>query len=61
MNSTIKQAAHQLIDSLPETVTWRDILRALQVRKEIEEGIKDANAGRVVDISDIRAEFGIRT
>ena len=36
---SIKQAAHQLIDQLPDNADWDDIMYEMAVRKEIEKGL----------------------
>ena len=55
----IKQAAHQLIDQLPENITWDDVLYKLAVRRSIEIGLCESEAGNVVSTETVRAEFGL--
>ena len=55
----IKQAAHQLIDRLPEGIDWKDIIYELSVMQDIEEGLADSDAGRVTDNATVRKEFGL--
>ena len=55
----IKQAAHQLIDQLPENTTWDDVLYKLAVRRSIEMGLSESEAGNVVSTKTVRAEFGL--
>jgi hypothetical protein len=57
--TNIKEEAHRIIDGLPETATWEDAIYHLYVREAIEAGIADADAGRVVDNSEVRAEYGL--
>jgi predicted transcriptional regulator len=57
--SNIKQAAHALIDLLPENASWDDVMYELMVRKEIELGMADSEAGRVTPVDDVRKEFGL--
>ena len=56
---TIKQAAHQLIDQLPDEVSWKDLIYELSVMQDIEEGLEDSKAGRVVDNATVRDEFNL--
>ncbi len=56
---SIKEQARKIIDGLPDTATWEDVIYRLYVREAIEAGIADADAGRVVDVSEIRAEYGL--
>ena len=55
----IKQTAHQLIDQLPDGVSWEKLLYTLQVRRDIEAGLADSRAGRTVSTAAVRAEFGL--
>jgi hypothetical protein len=55
----IKQAAHQLIDQLPDNTTWDDVLYRMAVRRSIEIGLRESEEGKVVDTDTVRAEFGL--
>lgn len=54
-----KQAAHQLIDTLPETASWNELIYRAVVRKEIEAGLADSAADHVTSADDVLREFGI--
>ena len=56
---SIKQVAHQVIDQLPEEASWKDLIYELSVMQDIEEGLADSDAGRVVDNATVRKEFGL--
>jgi len=58
--TNVKEEARKIIDGLPEGATWEDLIYRLYVREAIEAGIADADAGRVVDVSQVRAEYGLR-
>ena len=57
--TNIKEQARKIIDELPETATWEDLIYRLYAREAIEAEIADADAGRVVDVSEVRAEYGL--
>ena len=57
--SEIKLAAHQLIDRLPEGSNWNDVIYEMAVRREIEIGLEDSEAGRTNSVEEVRKEFGI--
>ena len=57
--STPKQQAHDLIDQLPDTVSWQDLLYRMEVRADIEAGLTDIKAGRVDSVADVRKEYGL--
>jgi hypothetical protein len=56
---TPKQQAHALIDALPDNATWSELAYRLEVRADIEEGIGDVKAGRVVSTAELRRDFGL--
>jgi predicted transcriptional regulator len=56
---TPKQQAHQLIDELPDSVSWEELAYRMEVRADIEAGLADAKAGRVITTVDLRREFGL--
>ena len=55
----IKQQARKIVEELPDTATWEDLIYRLYVREAIEAGISDADAGRVVEVREVRAEYGL--
>jgi predicted transcriptional regulator len=57
--ANLKQQAHQLIDQLPDGATRDDVVYEMAVRRSIERGLADADAGRLTDIKDVRREFGL--
>ena len=57
----IRTEAHRLIDALPEDASWDDVMYRVYVRQCIEAGIQDAEAGRVVDVKEVRRQFGLST
>lgn len=57
--ANLKQQAHALIDDLPDTATWDDVVYEMAVRRSIERGLADADAGRLTDVDDVRREFGL--
>ncbi|HXG66022.1 MAG TPA: hypothetical protein VNO70_13050 [Blastocatellia bacterium] len=55
----VKEEARRLIDRLPENITWDDLMHEIYVRQAIEKGIADSAAGRVRDVANVRAKFGL--
>ena len=53
----VKQEARDLLEKLPETATWDDLMYKIYVRQAIEAGIEDSEAGRTIDVKDVRAKF----
>ncbi len=62
---TAKDQVRQMLDAMPETATLIDIryqlndsLYSLHVRQQIELGLEDSKAGRVVPHEDVKKRYG---
>ncbi len=55
----VRAAAHRLIDSLPAGASWDDVMYGIYVRQCIDAGIAEADAGLLIDVNDIRKEYGL--
>jgi hypothetical protein len=38
----VKEKAHQLLNNLPDSATWEDLMYRIYVREAIEAGLMDA-------------------
>jgi predicted transcriptional regulator len=56
---TPKQQAHELIDALPDDATWADLAYRMEVRADIEEGLADVEAGRVLTTAELRRDLNL--
>ena len=56
---TPKQQAQALLDALPDDATSVELAYRLEVRADIEEGLVDVKAGRVVSTVELRREFSL--
>ncbi len=56
---SIKEKAHQLLDNLPDSASWEDVMYRIYVRQAIEAGIKDSDQGLTTDVSEVRKRFGL--
>lgn len=54
-----KDEAHRLVDQMPADATWDDLIHQIYVRQAIESGLADRDAGRTVDVADVRAKYGL--
>jgi len=54
---TIKEQARALIDKLPDSVSWEDLLYEIYVRQKIAQGLADVDAGRTYSQEEIEREF----
>jgi hypothetical protein len=55
----IKEQARQLLDNLPDSATWEDVMYRIYVRQAIEAGVRDSDEGRTVDVKEVRKRFGL--
>ena len=55
---TKKQAILEMIQRMPDSLSEDDVIYALYVRKSIERGIADAEAGRLATDDDVKRVLG---
>ena len=55
----VKQEARHLIESLPEGATWDDLMYTIYVRQAIEAGLVDSEAGRTLEVDEVRTKCGL--
>ena len=55
--SSVKEAARQIIDNLPDQATWDDLMYELYVKQKIEEGLADIEADRTIPHEQVKAEL----
>ncbi len=55
----VKEEARKLVENLPDDVTWDDLMYRIYVRQSIEAGLADSEADRVVDVEEVRRQFGL--
>ena len=55
-----KEEAHKLVDRLPESATWDDLMHEIYVRETIERGLADSRAVRTKSVKEVRAKYGLR-
>jgi predicted transcriptional regulator len=57
--TNVKDEARKLVEKLPENSTWDDLMREIYARQAIESGLADSQAGRITDVEQVRAKFGL--
>jgi hypothetical protein len=57
--TSVKQAAQRMVAELDEGATWEDLMYKIYVRQAIEKGLQDSEAGRTLDVGQVRARFGL--
>lgn len=59
MAAAFKQEAHKLIDQLPETASWDELMYQAALRASVERGLADIEARRVIPVEALMKEFGV--
>ena len=59
--ANVKEEARRLVERLPENMTWDDLMHEIYVRQSIEAGLSDSEAGRVTEVTEVRAKFGLES
>ena len=54
-----KEEAHKLVDRMPKSATWDDLMHEIYVREAVERGLADSRDGRTKDVRDVRAKYGL--
>ncbi len=57
--ANIKTEAQAILDKMPDNATWDDLMDEIYVRQAIDAGLEDSDAGRTLDVKDVRSEFGL--
>jgi len=60
----LKQQAHALIDQLPDSATWDDVIEEARFCKAVEAGLAAADRGSFATDEEVRAAFtkwGVKT
>lgn len=57
--TAVKNEAHRIVDQLPEGASWEDLIYRIYVRQSIEAGLRDADAGNVEPVGEVRRSFGL--
>jgi predicted transcriptional regulator len=42
-------------------MAWDDLMHEIYVRQSIEAGLADSDAGRVTDVAEVMAKFGLES
>ena len=49
-----KQAARELIEQLPQSVSWNELMYELYVKQKIEDGLKELDEGRGLPHEEVK-------
>ena len=59
MGRSIKDEAHRLVDQLPESAGWDELMEQIWIRQSIEAGLADSEADRTTPVERIREDHGL--
>jgi predicted transcriptional regulator len=51
---TAKQSARELIEQLPDSVSWNELMYELYVKQKIEGGLKELDEGRAIPHEEVK-------
>jgi predicted transcriptional regulator len=57
MPAEFKQEAHKLIDALPETAGWNELIYQAALHRGIERGLAEADPGQLIPAEVLLQEF----
>lgn len=55
--STVKTQARKIVEKLPESATWQDLIHEIEVRQRIDEGLRDIEEGCTTPHEEVRRRF----
>ena len=54
-----KDQAHKIVDNMADDSTWDDLINEIYVRQVIDQGLADSQAGRTINVRDVRKKYGL--
>ncbi len=57
MSVVFKQEAHKLIDSLPESAGWNELIYEAALHRAIDRGLAQADVGQLIPAEALLKEF----
>jgi len=49
-----KQSAREVIERLPDSVTWNDLMYELYVKQKIDDGLRELDEGRGIPHEEVK-------
>jgi predicted transcriptional regulator len=59
MQRGIKDEAHRLVNLLPESAGWDELMEQIWIRQSIEAGLADSEADRTTPVEQVRENYGL--
>lgn len=61
MATVFKQEAHHLIDALPDTASWSELIYQAALHRAVERGLAEADAGHLIPVEELLRDYGLTT
>ena len=58
--SGVKEAVNAIMQALPDDVSWDEVQYRLYVRQQIDAGLADSAAGRLIDTEEMQQRLADR-
>jgi len=55
--TAVKDKAQEIIAALPDDATWSDLAYEVELRRKIDEGLKDLDEGRRTPHEEVQKRF----
>ena len=59
MSAVFKQEAHKLVDQLPDSASWDDLIYQAALHRAVERGMAQADAGELIPVEDLLKDYGL--
>ncbi|MDP2185382.1 MAG: hypothetical protein Q8J93_07960 [Xanthomonadales bacterium] len=59
MAAVFKQEAHSLVDALPDTASWGDLIYQAALHRAIERGLVEADSGQLIPADELLKDYGL--
>lgn len=57
--ANLRQKVHELADQLPADASWDDVVYQAALRRSIETGLAQADAGLLIPVEELLKEYGL--
>jgi predicted transcriptional regulator len=59
MPAVFKQEAHKLVDQLPDSASWDDLIYQAALYRAVERGMAQADAGELIPVEELLKDYGL--
>jgi predicted transcriptional regulator len=59
MPAVFKQEAHKLVDQLPDSASWDDLIYQAALHRAVDRGMAQADAGELIPVEELLKDYGL--